>query len=319
MKIHGQTPCKPADERCHRISLASRGFTPLDRVRSRLLLSLLVLCLVNVSAIAQDDLLVTGTVTSAEEPEGLPGVSVAVKGTAIGTITDVQGRYNIRVPSSESVLVFSSVGYGSQEIAVGGQSAINVQLLPELVSLEEVVVVGYGTQRKSDITGAISTVQAQEIRNRSVTNVAQALQGMVPGLNISNTSGQPGAHDLNFNIRGTSSFSSNPVLVIIDGVPSSINYINPSDIESISVLKDAASAAIYGSRATGGVILITTKRGQKGAPQVEVNSSVGIQSPTRFASKVSALDHMLAQNEMRANDGGPPKYSDSEIEAASDH
>lgn len=264
----------------------------------------------------QDEKLVSGRVTSSEEPEGFPGVSVTIKGTTTGTITDVQGRYNIRVPSAESILVFSSVGYNAQEVVVGNRSSIDVELLPDVQSLEEVVVVGYGTQRRADITGAISTVGAAEIENRAVTNVTQALQGMVPGLNIINTNGQPGAHATDFKIRGTSTFSSNPVLVIVDGVPSSINYVNPSDIESISVLKDAASTSIYGSRASGGVILITTKGGKKGPPQVEFNSSVSIQSPTRYAPKVSALEHMLAQNEMRANDGGPPKYSDAEIEAA---
>lgn len=318
MKISDQLQSFCTDKYRRRASTIPDGCQSFHIVKGcKLLFALLVLSLINTSvSIAQDDKLVTGQVTSQDEPEGLPGVSVAIKGTTTGTITDSQGRYSIRVYSAESVLVFSSVGYNSQEIAVGNQNTIDVQLLPDVVSLDEVVVVGYGTQRRSDVTGAISTVGATEIENRAVTNVAQALQGMVPGLNIINTTGQPGAHSMDFNIRGTSTFSSNPVLVIIDGVPSSINYINPSDIESISILKDAASAAIYGSRATGGVILITTKGGKKGAPQVEINSSVGIQSPTRYAPKVSALEHMLAQNEMRANDGGPPKYSDNEIEAA---
>lgn len=281
------------------------------------LLPLLALWIFNISiVVAQDELLVAGQVTSDNEPAGLPGVNVSIKGTTNGTITDVEGRYSIRVPSSQSVMVFSSVGYVSQEIIAGNQNTINIRLLPEMVSLEEVVVVGYGTQRRSDITGAISTVGEKEIENRAVTHVTQALQGMVPGLNIVNTNGQPGTHSVSFKIRGTSTFSSNPVLVIIDGVPSTMSYINPSDIASISVLKDAASTAIYGSRATGGVILITTKTGKPGAPQISFNSSISIQSPTRFASKVSALQHMIAQNEMRANDGGPPKYSDAEIDAA---
>ncbi len=318
MKITDQTPRTCAQHHLWRwVHVASSaGRKPRIVTRYKILLAVWTLLLMNVNDLyAQEDRIVTGQVTSTEEPQGFPGVSVTIKGTTTGTITDVEGRYSISVPSS-AILVFSSVGYSAQEVAVGSQSRVNVQLIPDVQSLEEVVVVGYGTQRKSDITGAISTVGAAEIENRAVTNVTQALQGMVPGLNVVTTTGQPGAHSVDFNIRGTSTFSSNPVLVIVDGVPSSINYVNPSDIESISVLKDAASAAIYGSRATGGVILITTKGGKKGAPQVELNSSVGIQSPTRYAPKVSALDHMLAQNEMRANDGGPPKYSDSEIEAA---
>ena len=135
------------------------------------------------------------------------------------------------------------------------------------------------------MTGAVSTIDAKKLENRPVANVVEALQGQVPGLTVVRTSAQPGKQAIDFRVRGTSTFSNNPVLTIIDGVPSSLDRINPADIETISVLKDAASAAIYGSRATGGVILVTTKAGRKGPPRVSLNSSVGVQSPTRFPEK----------------------------------
>src|SRR5690606_17618515 len=178
---------------------------------------------------------------------------------------------------------------------------------------DEVVIVGYGTQKKVTMTGAVSTIDAKKLENRPVANVVEALQGQVPGLTVVRTSAQPGKQAIDFRVRGTSTFSDNPVLTIIDGIPSSLDRINPADIETISVLKDAASAAIYGSRATGGVILVTTKSGKKGAPRVGLNSSIGIQDPTRFPEKVSALQHALLANEARANDGGAPKYTDDYI------
>ncbi len=199
-------------------------------------------------------------------------------------------------------------------MATGGKRTIDVSLTPANSSLEEVVVVGYGQQKKITLTGAVSTIDAKKLENRPVTSVMEALQGQVPGLTVIRTSAQPGNQSIDFRIRGTSTFSNNPVLTIIDGVPSALDRINPADIESISVLKDAASAAIYGSRATGGVILVTTKTGKKGAPRVSLNMSLGNQTPTRFPEKVSALDYALLFNEARANDGGAPRYTQAEID-----
>jgi TonB-linked SusC/RagA family outer membrane protein len=184
-------------------------------------------------------------------------------------------------------------------------------------SLDEVVVIGYGEQKKVTLTGAVSTIDSKKLENRPVNSLTEALQGQVPGLTVIRTSAQPGNQSIDFRIRGTSTFSNNPVLTIVDGVPSSLDRINPADIESISVLKDAASAAIYGSRATGGVILITTKRGRKGPPRVSLSSSLGNQKPTRFPEKVSALDHALLSNEARANDGQPPKFTQEDIDRLS--
>lgn len=274
---------------------------------------MLSLCiLISLHAAGQASVPVRGEVKG-EDNLRLPGVNITVKGTATGTTTDVEGRFELVVPDGNAILVFSFIGYRTQEIQPDGRTALSVILQQDQQALEEVVVVGYGQQRKSDITGAISIVKGTEIENRPVTRLDQALQGLVPGLNIINTNGQPGSQGVSMRIRGISTFSSNPVLTIIDGVPSSLDRVNPNDVESVSVLKDAAAAAIYGSRATGGVIIVTTKSGRSGPPRFSYSGLVSLQSPSRFAEKVSSLDHAILSNEARANDGLPAKYSDAEI------
>lgn len=260
-----------------------------------------------------DERTLSGKVTD-ENGTGLPGVNILVKGTQRGVVTNAGGDYTLEVPDDEAVLVFSFVGYLTQEATVGSRTSLDIVLQVDEKALEEVVVVGYGTQRKVNMTGAVGVIEPKNIENRPVVSVVEALQGQVTGLNVVRTGGQPGNQAFDFRIRGTSTFTSNPVLTLIDGVPSSLERINPNDIESISVLKDAASAAIYGSRATGGVILVTTKSGKSGKPRVTINSSWGLQQPTRFPEKVSALDHALLSNEARANDGGGPKFTDAEIQ-----
>ena len=255
--------------------------------------------------VARPEKLVRGEVKGEDELP-LPGVNITVKGTTTGTTTDVEGRFELHVPDPDAILVFSFIGYISKEIKLAGQTALSVSLEPDLQSLEEVVVVGYGQQRKSNITGAISIVKGAEIENRPVTRLDQALQGLVPGLNIANTNGQPGSQGVSMRIRGISTFSGNPVLTIIDGVPSSLDRVNPNDVESVSVLKDAAAAAIYGSRATGGVIIVTTKSGRSGPPRFNYSGIVSLQSPSRFAEKVSSLDHAILSNEARPTTGFLP-------------
>lgn len=258
---------------------------------------------------------VTGTVTDANTGESLPGVNILIQGTAQGTTTDLDGEYQINV-EPDGALVFSYVGYETVEIPVEGRDVVNVQLSQSAIMAEELVVVGYGEQEKVNLTGSVGTVSSREIENRPVASVEEALQGAVPGLNIVRTSGKPGAQSISLKIRGTSTFTSNPTLVVIDGVPTDRNRLdrlNPQDIESISVLKDAATAALYGSRAAGGVILVTTKTGVKGAPQLRYNSTVSVQRPTRFPDKVSALNHALLSNEARENDGNAPKFSEEDI------
>src|SRR5690606_27958255 len=184
-------------------------------------------------------------------------------------------------PNDEAVLVFSFVGFMSREIIVGNQTAINVTLLVDEKSLEEVVVVGYGTQKKVNLTGAVSHVNSDVLENRPLSNVAQGLQGIIPNLNISQPSGALGA-SANFNIRGFTSINGGSPLILINGVPGDVNMLNPNDIQEVSVLKDAASAAIYGARGAFGVILITTKKGGEHKPKVSLSMNYAVNKPTVF-------------------------------------
>lgn len=221
---------------------------------------------------------VTGRVTS-EDGEALPGVNVTLKGTSIGTSTDTKGDFSINVPSESSVLVFSFIGYGKQEIQVGTQTRIDLKLATENQALEEMVVIGYGSQKKSSLTGAVSSVSPKELTALPVVSAEQALQGRVPGVRVVNN-GSPGQTPI-VRIRGIGSinYASGP-LYVIDGIPSGdLNNLDPKDIESLEVLKDASSAAIYGSRASNGVIIITTKKGsQDGKLHVNVDTYFGTQS-----------------------------------------
>jgi TonB-linked SusC/RagA family outer membrane protein len=211
---------------------------------------------------------VTGRITS-DNGEGIPGVTVVVKGTTTGATTDVNGNYTVSVPGDNSVLVFSSVGYTRQEIAVGKRTNVSQSLVPETQALNEVQVVGYGTQKKSQVTGAISSVSDEQLRDVPVANVGQALQGRAAGITVSSSGTAPGQSPT-IRIRGNRSLSgSNDPLLVVDGVPfdGSLNDLNPDDITSLEVLKDASSTAIYGARGANGVILITTRRGKSGAPR----------------------------------------------------
>ena len=206
---------------------------------------------------------ITGKVTSSEDSQGLPGVNVIEKGTTNGTITDVEGNYTLPVGSGESVVVFSSVGYVSEEVAVGDRTVIDMVMIPDIQALEEIVVVGYGTQKKSDLTGAVVRADIESFREAPNVNIAQSLQGTVPGLNI----GQVDAAGENpsISIRGRTSINGNQdVLIVVDGIiyTGSLNDLNPNDIESIDILKDPSSMAIFGAQSANGVILITTKGGQ---------------------------------------------------------
>jgi len=218
---------------------------------------------------------VKGTVTD-EEGVPLPGVSIIVKNTTKGTATDFDGEYSIDVDSN-SILVFSYVGFKTQEIKVDGKSRIDLRLVSDTSLLDEVVVVGYGSVKKSDLTGAITSIDTEKITERNVNNPVEAIQGNLPGVNISNNSGRLG-DGFSVNIRGTNSFNSTEPLYIVDGIPTDgIDFLNPQDIERIDVLKDASSAAIYGSRGASGVILVTTKGGKsvKSGVTVSVESSYG--------------------------------------------
>lgn len=240
--------------------------------------------------------IVTGTVTSSTNGEGIPGVSILIKGTSTGTVTDLNGNYSLSVPDEDAILEFSFVGFNSQEVPVNGRSVINVALEEDVTSLEEVVVVGYGTQEKGHLTGAIGSIDMKDI-DRPTADFGQAMYGKVAGVRIQNSSGQPGASS-RIQIRGITSLSggSGP-LVVIDGTPMpsiDLNTINSSDIASIQILKDAASAAIYGSRAANGVVLVTTKQGKAGDPSVSVNYTYSIQKVMNKIDMMSGPEYAQA-------------------------
>src|SRR5690554_3631488 len=225
----------------------------------------LFLCSLFALGVYAQDITLSGKVTAADNGEPLPGVSVVVKGTTNGTVTDMNGNYQLRVPS-DAVMQYSFIGMQTQEIPVNGRTEINVVLESEAFDVDEVVVVGYGTQKKSLVTGAIAKVGGEELQKTSDMRVTQALQGKTAGVVISNNSGQPG-DQVSIRIRGIGTNGEAEPLYIVDGLPmggAGIDFLNSNDIESIEVLKDAASAAIYGARGANGVILITTKTGKKG-------------------------------------------------------
>jgi TonB-linked SusC/RagA family outer membrane protein len=226
-------------------------------------------------------ILITGKVSD-ENNNGLPGANIAIKGTVEGAITDGNGTYSLEVQDDGVVLVFSFVGYNTQEVPVGNQRIINVQMTPEYMSLEPVVVVGYGTQRKKDITGSIAIADTEIMEKSESTNITNRLQGLVPGLRVIGT-GEPGSLG-NIRIRGNvftgvdGSGDANQPLFVIDGVlTDDSRFLNPNDVESVQVLKDASSSAIYGSRAANGVIIITTKKGKAGKPVITLDASYGMQ------------------------------------------
>lgn len=235
---------------------------------------------------------ITGTVGDNEGP--LPGVSVIIKGTAQGVVTDFDGNYTISVSNQEAELVFSYLGFLTQEITVGSNSNLDVQLIEDVQGLEEVVVTGYGTQKKATLTGSIATISGEALEKSSSPNLGTALAGKVAGLYIDTGNGAPGADNPAIRVRGTNTFNNSSALIVIDGIPNragGLARINPADIESISVLKDA-SAAIYGARAANGVILITTKRGKKGDAQVKITSNYGWQNFTTVPDMLEGAEYM---------------------------
>lgn len=234
-----------------------------------------LLCLVTLWSFAQD-LKVTGVVTEGATKDPLPGVAIQVKGTTTGTITDLDGKYEILVKKG-GVLVFSSIGLKTVEKTITSESTVNVVMEEDNVMLDQVVVIGYGTAKKSHLSGAVSSVGAKELNGEVTTSAANALQGKIPGVSVMTSSGDPN-DGMTINVRGVSSLSNNAPLYVIDGAFGDISMVDPSDIQSIEVLKDAAAAAIYGSRAAGGVVLITTKGGRKDMPtKVDVNLFTGVQ------------------------------------------
>ena len=248
----------------------------------------------------------------------LPGVTVIVKGSTQGTVTNENGEYSLTSVPQDATLLFSFVGMKSQEIPVGNQTNINVTLERETIGLEEVVAVGYGVQKKVNLTGAVSSITFdEEVDNRPITNASQALGGKVTGVWVSQNSGKPGSDGAQLRVRGWGTLNNSNPLIIIDGVEGSFEQLNPGDIESITVLKDAASAAIYGSKAANGVVLVTTKMGNPGEKlQVNLTSYYGIQSlGRRYDVITNSAEHMRMTNLALENEGASPLFPDNLITA----
>ena len=280
-----------------------------------------LLLMLPLGMMAQTAVPIQGRVTDLNDGSPVPGANILIKGTSVGTTTDVNGAYSLTA-KPDDILVFSFLGFKSQELSVGTKTRIDVQLASDVSELNEVIVVGYGTQEKKDVTGSIASINNKDFANQPTTNIAGNLQGKLAGVNITQASGTPGA-SLNVSVRG----ASNP-LYVVDGIPmlsesnssiqtstdtqgnvqgsgqqiSSISDINPNDIESIEVLKDASAAAIYGARASNGVVLITTKRGKAGKTKINVNYYTGVQTPTREIPFLSSQQFMGLINEAISND-----------------
>jgi TonB-linked SusC/RagA family outer membrane protein len=259
---------------------------------------------------------INGTVSD-ESGQPLPGVSVVVKGTTTGVATNMDGKYSLNLPANAKILVFSSIGMKSLEEQISGRSTINVKLVAETIGLEEVVAIGYGTQKKVTITGAVSSVGSSELVQSPNASVGNSLAGRVTGVTSIQYSGQPGADAPEIFIRGIGSLStdrSSP-LTLVDGVERSFNQLDPDEIESISVLKDASATAVFGVRGANGVIIVTTKRGTLGPVMISVSASFGLQVPTRLLDFTDSHTYALRYNEAMKNDGGNQYFSDESIEA----
>ncbi|WP_308993320.1 SusC/RagA family TonB-linked outer membrane protein [Mariniflexile litorale] len=266
--------------------------------------------------IIQDQIKITGTIT---DKEGIPlaGTNILEKGTANGVVTDFNGSYSINVSNKNAILVFFYLGMKTEEISVGNQLQIDVVLEEDLLGLGEVVVVGYGTQKKINLTGSVDNVSGKVLTTRPQTNSSNLLQGRLTGVNVTQPGAEPGLDSPNIRIRGFGSYgASNDPLILIDGVSGSLNNLSPADIETVTVLKDASSAAIYGARAANGVILVTTKRGKKGAPVINFSTNISIQSPTRLPDFITnSVEYMEMLNTASANDGKPIPYTQANIDA----
>jgi len=272
------------------------------------------LIVVSPAALLQQ-LTVTGSVTD-NTGDPIPGVNVVVKGTLIGVVTNPDGKYSISVPDANTVLQFSFVGYTTKEIQVGSQRTIDVVLTEDAMALEEVVVVGYGVQKKVNMTGAVVSVDvAKMIDNRPITNLSSGLSGLAPGVFVNQGSGKPGYDQATIRIRGQGSLNNSDPLIVIDGVLGDMNDLNPQDVASISVLKDAASSAIYGSRAANGVILITTNRGREGTARITYNGFVTAQSlSNRLNMVTNYADYMELVNEGNRNTNMPDRFTQDRID-----
>src|SRR5690625_4579870 len=299
----------------HKYSQGGTGTLPLWKC---FLWSILLFTLLPASALAQQQ--VTGSVTDADTGEPLPGVNILIQGTDTGTTTGLDGSFSLSVPGSDAVLVISYIGYDTQQIQIGNQTEFDIALSQEVGLLDELVVVGYGTQRRADVSGSISSVSSERLEQVNTSSFTGALQGRVPGVQITSTSGAPGAGS-SVRIRGVGTTGSNEPLYVIDGFPMSsgnigipgssesvgwLSMINPNDLETIEILKDAAAASIYGARAANGVVLITTKSGAAGRTSMTLNTYTGFSEVWRKPEMLNATELATLANELWENSGMTP-------------
>ncbi len=244
----------------------------------------------------------------------LPGVTVVVKGTTIGTVTDNDGNFSLSVPSNAATLQFSFVGMKTQEIPIGNQTNFSVTMEEEAIGLEEVVAVGYGVQKKATLSGSVTNVEGEELVKSPVTNVSQTMAGRLPGLVAISNTGEPGYDGATLRIRGLNTFGDASPLIVVDGVPGrSLERIDPATIEDISIIKDA-SAAIYGAQAANGVILVTTKRGGVGEPTIKLSYNQGFARPTVVPEMADASEYATLLNEIDMYAGREPRYTQDDIQ-----
>lgn len=307
-------------------------------VRTRKLLSAVLLCLLWPGVLLAQDRVLSGRVTSGEDSTPVPAASVQVKGTNVGTVTDASGNYRLSLPNRAATLVISSVGYETREISIGSATTLNVTLTATASDLSEVVVIGYGQREKRDLTGAVSSISSKDISKSIAQAPELAMQGRMAGVFVSTPGGSPNARP-QVRIRGIGTFGNAEPLYVVDGVPLTeygsgsdgaqasvvsdirgnvnvLSMINPNDIESISVLKDASAAAIYGVRAANGVVLITTKKGQRGAPRVEVSASAGVSNIVKKYDVLNTPDFVALYREAYANNPNEAKNLPVEFDPA---
>lgn len=259
---------------------------------------------------AQNGIKITGTVKDNTGAEVIGG-NVLVKGTTSGVITDINGKFSIFVPSEKTVLIFSYIGYQTQEIVVGKQRVINVKLSDDTQTLQEVVVVAYGTQSKATLTGALSTIDNKELTKAPVASVTNVLAGALPGVSTIQTTGQPGKDAATIYVRGAGSLNSgsSKPLILVDGVERDFSDIDPNEIESLSILKDASATAVFGVRGANGVVLVTTRRGKSGKPSINVSTLTGVQQPMSYVHQTGSYEFARFWNMKQQNDGITDKNS----------
>ena len=286
----------------------------MKKIKKFIVLLIFILFSCSINILAQQHSLITGTVSD-ENGESLPGVTVVETGTTNGVLTDMDGHYQIRFMKESKTLTFNYMGYNKATLKVGNKSIMDVNMVPSNIMLNETVIVGYGSQKKINLTGSVSSVNfSDKIANHALTNTSTALAGLIAGVTVTQHSGQPGADGASIRIRGNNTLNTNSPLVLVDGIEYSMDDINPNDIKSISVLKDAASTAIYGTRGSNGVILVTTKTG-KGKPQINYSSSLTIQSPYNNLNLVSDYPtYMSLVNESCENVGTTNIFSQASID-----